>query len=287
MRQILILTVLTRYFTKHNNIDTGIKHCIITDMDLETQPYIKFQVLTDCVSTAQLERMCVEMDQAQSTLTPDLGRTAHTLRSLYRYKINNLTKFTKAHHGWWRSTAHKWARNIVNQYTPDNSIAMLAFVRQEVPTGIHMDHSVNMGPGHTFILPLRDIAPNDSTIVYDVDGRGTSASNQSNIEAIKLSTVDQPVIHDDRVSAADVAHCGEWPTKLPVLGRFYYRLGDAVCFAGHLLHCSNNWVGTDKPLPRHPESHELINKDNRTHRDYLIIHTATPGSQDFVQEYEA
>jgi len=247
-------------------------------MDLETQPYIKFQVLTDCVSTVQLERMCVEMDQAQSILTPDIGRTTYTKRSLYRYKIHNLTKLTMA---------LRWAQNIVNQYTPGNSIAMLAFVRQELPAGIHMDHSVNMGPGHSFILPLRDIATNDSTIVYDVDGRGTFASNQSNIEAIKLSTVDRPAIHDDRVSAADVAHCGEWPTKLPVLGRFYYRLGDAVCFAGHLLHCSNNWVGIDKSLPSHPESHELINKDNRTHRDYLIIHTATPGSQDFVQEYEA
>jgi hypothetical protein len=223
---------------------------------------MNFQILKDSITLDSLKTMCNEMDRAIAELAPDLGRTAKTTHPVYRYKIKPYPTLYPA--------GHSWAQQMLDAHTDGETVALLAYVRQTKPTELHMDHSPNMGPGHTIILPLRDCEDQDSTIVFAVDGRSTDATQTAKDRLTELASYwsKQPRVTSDLINPLDIAHCHDWTNNLPLLGRFYYRLGDAVLFHGHLLHCSNNW------------SHN----SSRKHRDYLLIHSQTKDSQSYTEQ---
>jgi len=219
-----------------------------------------FRVLHHSADPATLQNMADEMDRAMTQTQPDLGRQ-QTSATLSRYRIHTQSLLYP--------TAHSWAHSVLNTL-PAATMSFMAYVRQTRPTGVHIDHSLNMGPGHTVILPLRHCADVDSTIVFAVDGRGSDSTQSWQERSVELSRewMPQPLVQDDSVPHQDLAHCAPWVRHLPILGRFHYRLGDAVLFHGHLLHCSNCWSSNTQ----------------RSHRDYLLIHTKTADSLNYSAE---
>lgn len=217
-----------------------------------------FQTLKNVITPNTLQIMCSEMDRAMVSIAPDLGRSPQS-PEVYRYKIRGQTNTYPVGRG--------WAQQILDSHTDGETVSMVAYVRQIRPTALHIDHSPNMGPGHTIILPLRDCVDSDSTIVFAVNARSdrTDLTARDRLQELAQHWQKQPPMHHDQITPQDIAHCASWARNLPLLGRFYYRLGDAVLFHGHLLHCSNNWA----------------HLSDRTHRDYLLIHSNTPGSPDY------
>lgn len=224
----------------------------------------RFQVLNNTADTDTIRQMCSEMDSAMITESADLGRYAeHDAPATRRYRITLQSNDYP--------TAHSWCQHTLHTLCPNEAVSVIAYVRQTQPTGLHTDHSLNMLTGHTLILPLRDSASGDSTIVFDVDSRGDGSSDSvaGRMQELAREWSARPRLHHDPLTVSALSHCDAYALHLPILGRFHYRVGDAVIFHGHLLHCSNNWSAL---------------RPHRQHRDYLLIHTRPQDSDCYVNE---
>lgn len=214
---------------------------------------VDFRILQDMVDSQQLAHLCDEMDQCLQDrgTNVDEGRTHNS----DRFKILNELE-TYPH-------TRSLVELIKHQAIPNTEpVTMVAFVRQHHSNMIHTDNNPNQGRGRTVLLPLRNIVEGvDRTVVFDhstfvppTQERISALAAQQRI----LEAQSQLPAMADHVSRYQLEHCGQVVNHLRVAGVFEYRLGDAVAFDAHALHASSDWN-------RHsPE---------RTHKDYLLIHT--------------
>ena len=212
-----------------------------------------FQVVKDIVNRSQLDRVCEEMDLRMQQAEVDPGRNPVGFAS--RYKI--LHQLGQHPH------TQAMVTDLVDRCIPeDERPTLIAFVRQHQSNFLHTDNNPNQGRGRTVLLPLRNIVEGvDRTVVFDhstiTDPRSDILDASEAKTRILAEARQRPPVADHMVRY-QMEHCGPVVDHLRMAGVFEYRLGDAVSFDAHALHASSDWN-------RHsPE---------RTHKDYLLMHT--------------
>lgn len=207
-----------------------------------------FQILKSSIDQKTLDEMCNEMDTVIKTVSIHPGRRDSDIQ---RYKVHKNSSPDLV--------CHKWIASTLSQFKffDDQITSLTAYVRQVSSNGLHTDHNPCEGEGFTLLLPLRDIEKDDCTVVFNHSTASKAIINlKQSMFIIRNQIKNNPSRnHIDRYK---LYHLPKWADQLDLLDVFPYRLGDAVLFKGHLLHCSNDW--------------KKINP-NRKHKDYLLVHT--------------
>ena len=211
-----------------------------------------FQILNTAIDQTTLNLLCDEMDTVVKTAPIHPGRFNDTLR----YKVHKESSP--------ELLCHKWIASTLSQFKffNDQTVSLTAYVRQLSSNGLHSDHNPREGEGYTLLLPLRDIEKDDCTVVFNHSTASKEIINlKQSIFIIRNEIRNNP--SHNHIDRYKLYHVHKWVDQMDLLGVFPYRLGDAVLFKGHLLHCSNDW--------------KKINPD-RTHKDYLLVHTRSVNS---------
>lgn len=223
-----------------------------------------FQTLRSIVDNKTISLLCDEMDTVLKEQSPQQGRRPGTDR--YLVKKNITPQYT---------SVNNWAESILNNHFNSTGycIGFLSYVRQKESNALHVDANPNQSLRYTVLLPLRDISATDCTVVFDYstqqdDSTKKVSSQQALLQAEQECRRNQNKEHDNYAVKYNLTHVPDWVNKLPLAGVFRYRLGDAVLFNGHLLHCSNDWKKID------PE---------RSHKDYVLMHISEASSKTFQE----
>lgn len=215
---------------------------------------VDFRILENMVDSQQLAHICDEMDQCLQQQVVDTGRAGH-VGYADRYKILDQLHL------------HPHTQAVVSEINsravPDDEVMTLcAYVRQFKSNNLHTDNNPNQGRGRTVLLPLRNIVEGvDRTVVFDhstiTDPDHERVDAHEAKRRILAAAKNGPWLAD-HVSRYQLEHCGPVVNHLRMAGVFEYRLGDAVSFDAHALHASSDW---NRHAPQ------------RTHKDYLLLHT--------------
>lgn len=222
-----------------------------------------FQTLCSIVDNKTISLLCDEMDTVLKEQLPQLGRKPGTDR--YLVKKNITPQYT---------LVNNWAELILNNYFDPTqyNVGFLSYVRQKESNGLHMDANPNQDSSYTVLLPLRDISATDCTVVFDYSAQQDDSKKvsyqQALLQAEQECRKNRNKEYDNYAVKYNLTHVPDWVNKLPLAGVFHYRLGDAVLFNGHLLHCSNDW--------------KKINPE-RPHKDYVLMHILKASSKTFQE----
>jgi len=199
--------------------------------ELNTDIMTPFLILHHTVTLTQIDGLCGEMDRAMM-MHPEPGRRPGTDRYTVRGHESDYPHL------------NQWLASL--PLPQDQLITFTAFVRQTASSGLHTDHNPRQGRGYSVLLPLRSIRDTDATVVF-----AESADHQH-----RFSLLNNP--HTPHRATLNLGHCPSWCDRLTLLGIYHYRLGSAVLFDAHRLHCSTDWRTTTP---------------GRLHKDYVLVHT--------------
>jgi len=221
----------------------------------------QFSIIKDIVSSTALKQMCDEMDMALKEVPIDGGRIFPRGRrpGTDRYKIKDNPKY---------KFVNSWARSMIDLFLDPTQyqIGFLSYVRQKESNNIHTDANPSQGSTYTFLLPLRNIRETDCTVVFDHNVK-TNEHISALDSRIRAQQHYQPLpMKDNHIEKYKLHHLSPWINNMTVLGVFPYRLGDAVMFNAHLLHCSNDWKSLE---------------EKRSHKDYVLLHASDRFDKNF------